>query len=262
MYGTIVQNSFSKTDAPRIAEFLEDLCSPTDYYGWSSTGIYTFWDYDTREILYIGLATDLSQRFKQHLGLTSSNRNTGTKYLKIEEYFQSNITLGYSVLLQSILGQATIRKNFSPLSSLSQTDIENHSLSDYNREDIKVNLRDIEGQLIESFNQIHGRLPLWNSMGGSTVGQSKATRENYELVQSFSTEYYSPFVARSTLEELSNNPTLERYENFLHVIRFMMIQSGLTFDDALSKLLPRSQDGAMTFKNIHDTGYLRKELVI
>lgn len=264
MYGTIVQNSFSKNDAPFIAEYLDDLCSPTDYYGWSSTGIYTFWNYNTREILYIGLATDLSQRFKQHLGLTASNSHRGTKYLKIEEYFQSNTTLGYSVLLQSILGQATIRKNFSPFSSSIQTytDIENRSLSDYNREDIKINLKDIEGQLIESFKQVHGHFPSWNSIGGSIVGQSKATRENYELIRSFSTSQYSPFVARSTLKELSHNPTLERYENFLHIIRFMMIQSGLTFDDALTMLIHRSQNGAETFRDIHHSEYLRKQPVI
>lgn len=261
MYGTIVQNSFTKTEAPRIAEFLEDLCSPNDSYGWSSTGIYTFWDYDTHEILYIGLAIDLTERFKQHNGLIRSSKS-GTKNSKIQEYFQSNNRLGYSVLLQSPLGQAITRKNFPSFSPLFRNDSKNYTVRDFNKENTKVDLRELEGLLIESFNKIHGHLPLWNSVGGSMAGQAKAKDKHYELLNAFTTNDYSPFVSRSTLEELSNDPTLERYENFLHVIRFRMLQVGHSFDDALSASLKLSSSDAATFKEIHENDYLCKQPIV
>lgn len=44
------------------ANAIDDLCSPKDNYGWASAGIYCFW-------VYIGLAGDLAERFKQHNGI-------------------------------------------------------------------------------------------------------------------------------------------------------------------------------------------------
>ena len=42
-------------------------------------------------------------------------------------------------------------------------------LSEQGRDDIKR----VEGILIESFRRKYGHFPLWNSMGGSMVGQTK-----------------------------------------------------------------------------------------
>lgn len=46
-----------------MADAIDDLCCPNDNYGWVSAGIYCFWDYYTHEVLYIGLAGDLAERF-------------------------------------------------------------------------------------------------------------------------------------------------------------------------------------------------------
>lgn len=62
-------DAYTKEEKEEIAEALDDLCSPNDNYGWASAGIYSFWDYNTKEIFYIGLAVDLTERFKQHNGL-------------------------------------------------------------------------------------------------------------------------------------------------------------------------------------------------
>lgn len=183
---------------------------------------------------------------------------SGTKYLKIKEYFQTNSSLGYSVLLQSPLGQAVTRKNFSAFSELFSSDSNSFTVKEFNKEDIKIGLRDLEGLLIESFNKKHGRLPLWNSVGGSVAGQLKAKNEHYELLSAFTTTDYSPFVSRSTLEELSQDPKLERYENFLHVIRFRMLQVGYSFDDALLLSLKSSTADAETYREIYENDYLNK----
>lgn len=66
MLRTIIIDFYKEKDKTKIADALNTLCSPNDNYGWASVGIYCYWDYDTKEILYIGLAVDLTVRFKQH----------------------------------------------------------------------------------------------------------------------------------------------------------------------------------------------------
>ena len=69
MFGTVIIDAYQKSETMEWAEAIEDLCSPNDSYGWASAGIYCFWDYYFEEILYIGLAVNLSERFKQHNGI-------------------------------------------------------------------------------------------------------------------------------------------------------------------------------------------------
>lgn len=69
MFGTVIIDAYSNNETEEMAKAIDDLCSPNDNYGWASAGIYSFWDYDKHEVLYIGLARDLSERFCQHNGL-------------------------------------------------------------------------------------------------------------------------------------------------------------------------------------------------
>lgn len=55
---------------------------------WASAGIYCFWDYYAEAVLYIGLAGDLAERFRQHNGILLIRE--GSKQKKIEEYFSKN----------------------------------------------------------------------------------------------------------------------------------------------------------------------------
>ena len=48
--------AYRKEEAWEMAKAIDDLCSPTDNYGWASAGIYCFWDYYAEAVLYIGLA--------------------------------------------------------------------------------------------------------------------------------------------------------------------------------------------------------------
>ena len=66
MLRTIIVDAYRENEKARIVEALDILCDPCDNHGWASAGIYCYWDYKTREVLYVGSATDLKERFKQH----------------------------------------------------------------------------------------------------------------------------------------------------------------------------------------------------
>ncbi|GAB6620013.1 TPA: GIY-YIG nuclease family protein [Bacillus cereus] len=255
MHATIVQNAYKQNEVLDIVNSLEDLCSPNDSYGWASAGIYSFWDYNTKEVLYIGLAVDLAERFKQHNGIIPMREN-GCKFIKIQEYFTTNEKLGYSVFLQSPLSQPVTRKN---IDTWFKHDLSQVSTRDFVYEQSKNDLRQIEGILIEAFRMRHNRLPSWNSVGGSISGQRNTTEGNYDIVYDFSHQRNSPLVSRSTLKELSENPTYELYENFLHGIRQYMLYSRISFDEALPHIL--KIDHLKIFERIIEEDYLKKKLL-
>ena len=87
MFGTVIIDAYRKEEALEMADAIDDLCSPTDNYGWASAGIYCFWDYYAEAVLYIGLAGDLAERFKQHNGILPIKE--GSKQKQIEDYFSS-----------------------------------------------------------------------------------------------------------------------------------------------------------------------------
>ena len=65
MFGTIILDSYTWDEIELMANNLDEICSPTDTLGWASAGIYSFWDYYTKEILYIGLASDTQEHIPQ-----------------------------------------------------------------------------------------------------------------------------------------------------------------------------------------------------
>ena len=86
MFGTVIIDAYRKEEALEMADAIDDLCSPTDNYGWASAGIYCFWDYYAEAVLYIGLAGDLAERFKQHNGILPIKE--GSKQNKLKIIFQ------------------------------------------------------------------------------------------------------------------------------------------------------------------------------
>jgi hypothetical protein len=110
MFGTVIIDAYKKDETYEIAYAINDICCANDNYGWSSAGIYCFWNYYTREIFYIGLAVDLHQRFMQHNGLAKVDNNS-CKYDEITGYFDSYDKIGYTIFVQSPLSQPTIYKN-------------------------------------------------------------------------------------------------------------------------------------------------------
>lgn len=86
MFETVIIDAYRKEEALEIANAINDLCSPADNYGWASAGIYCFWDYYAEAVLYIGLAGDLAERFKQHNGILPAKE--GQSRFKLKNIFQ------------------------------------------------------------------------------------------------------------------------------------------------------------------------------
>lgn len=167
MFGTIIIDAYSKDEKVEMADAIEEICSPNDNMGWASAGIYCFWDYYIEEILYIGLASDLSDRFKQHNGINHVS-DSSCKYQKIEEYFKSNERLGYSIFVQSPLSQPLTHRNKNTYEKFAKQ--ENAPVEDILSEQGREDIKQVEGILIEAFRRRHGQFPPWNEVGGSKDG--------------------------------------------------------------------------------------------
>lgn len=99
MWVTIVREVFRDQDRVAVRDAIEEIASPLDGYGWSSAGIYAFWDPETHRDPLLGLATDLPYRFGQHTGLVKC-RPTSCKIVQIDGS-RSVRKLGYTLPLQT-----------------------------------------------------------------------------------------------------------------------------------------------------------------
>jgi predicted GIY-YIG superfamily endonuclease len=233
MFGTIIIDTYKKDETYEIADAIDDICCANDNYGWSSAGIYSFWNYHTREVFYIGLAVDLHQRFMQHNGLAKINDNS-CKFNEITEYFHTYDKIGYAIFVQSPLSQPNTYKN----KKLYKNNNENDYLAKNNPGNVgKEDIKQVEGILIEAYKKNHGKYPSWNKVGGLIQGKEASKVGNYEIIKSF-TDFKEPnaLVSRSTIRELLNNPTYVRYEEFLHPARTLMLLYGMPFSKALKKV--------------------------
>ena len=259
MFGTVIIDAYRKEETQELAEAIEDLCSPNDNYGWASAGIYCFWDYYAESVLYIGLAGDLAERFKQHNGILPIKE--GSKQKKIEEYISKNERLGYTIFVQSPLSQPAVHRNkilYERFARQQNAPVED-MLSEQGRDDIKK----AEGILIESFRKKYGHLTPWTNIGGSVVGQNSVMENNINIVKSFCTpdDYaINPIVSRSTIRELSQNPEWAWYENYLHGARMNLLMIGMEYKDAMD--LINRNDTTGTYERMKETGYLKKRLVV
>lgn len=258
MFGTIIIDAYRKDEAIKIWEAVDNLCSPTDNYGWASAGVYCFWNYYTKQVYYIGLAVDLATRFKQHNGIISI-KDAGCKKAFIDEYFKKNDKLGYSILAQSPLSQPITSRNKKIYDNF---DIEGFPIEDYVGSEGKDNIKKAEGILIEAYNKVKGEIPKWNKIGGSIAGQEASKVQSYSLVEDFTHSKPSPFIAKVTLRELMNEPKYAWYENCLHGVRMMMLSMGCSFLEAFEtqRRFQMKSFGIDTYGDIIKENYLNKEL--
>lgn len=259
MFGTVIIDAYRKDEAIEIANAIDDLCSPEDNYGWASAGIYCFWDYYAETVLYIGLAGDLCERFKQHNGILPLK--VGSKQKQIEEYFSKNERLGYTIFVQSPLSQPLVHRNkdiYEAFAMQNNAPVED-MLSEQGREDIKR----VEGILIEAYRRKYGHFPPWNEIGGSVTGQKRVMKNNINIVESFChPDNYDihPIVSRSTIRELSENAEWAWYENYMHAVRMNMLMLGMEYQEALD--LVKRNDIIDTYERMQKSGYLKKHLVV
>lgn len=260
MFGTVILDAYSVNETESLAFAIDDLCCPCDNYGWASAGIYSFWDYNTHEVLYIGLASDLAIRFKQHNGLLSMPEG-GCKRVLIQDYFKAHSKLGYTIFVQSSLSQPLVHRNKEMFEKMAAE--HNSFIKDYVSEQGILDIKRVEGILIEAYNQYYGKFPEWNKVGGSIAGQRRVMENNINIVRSFSNpQMYktNPIVSRSTIRELSNNPSYEGFESFLHVARMYVLLFGMNFDDALN--FSNKCDMFGWYEKMSEAGYFQKPLII
>lgn len=262
MFGTIIMDAYKADEASNMADYIDEICSPMDNLYWASAGIYCFWDYYTKETLYIGLASDLCVRFKQHNGLYPIDESA-CKVRQISDYFTGHEKLGYSILVQSPLSQPIVHRNESLYRKFLEIP-RGSPIPNYAGEEGLENIRKAEGQLIESYRRIRGDIPPWNKIGGDVDSRKYASVNNYlYVVKAFSEGTMNNYLmSKSTIRELADNATYAWFESQLHGLRMMMLTVGMTFEQAVDwqmKLNPYFPD---QWKRIIDTHYLEKQIII
>lgn len=254
MFGTVIMDSYTKDEVVELANAIDKICSPTDTEGWASAGIYCFWDIYTERVLYIGLAVDLAERFRQHNGII--NMAEGCKKEQIEEYFSRNERLGYSIFTQSNFAQPTVHRNQHIYQDVD-------SVIEETSENSKTDIRVVEGILIEAFRKEYGHLPIWNKVGGSIAGQHRVTEHTINIVKSFCQPddcHKNLLLAHSTIRELSNNPAWAFYENYLHAFRMNKLNNGMDFEESLEFYDKYHLLGP--YYEMQENGYLYKRLSV
>ena len=260
MFGTIILDSYKINEAKMVADYIDEICSPMDSVGWSSSGIYSFWDYYTKEILYIGLASDLNVRFKQHNGLLNIDESA-CKIQELRDYFSKKDRVGYSILVQSTMSQPIVHRN-KELFLKFLKDSKGDKFFNYAGEEGLEHIRQAEGQLIESYKRVVGDIPPWNKIGGDKFSRKFASKSNYlYVVKEFAKgNIDNILVSKSTIRELAENPTYEWFEVQLHALRIMMINFHITFEEAVSIQKKNNPYFEAEWDRIVESGYLSKEL--
>lgn len=204
-----MRDSFSDADPDVIADALEEIASPLDEYAWNSDAIYSFWDNRSAEILYIGLAGDIAQRFRQHSGIISTD-GTGNKFREIRAHLAEARSIGFSVILHFSAVPMKVARNAGQLSA------------EFLDTDNEAELRMLEGRLIAAHQLAFGDIPVWNKIGGSAAGAKQIADAQgvdfsvFELVTGRSNDGR---VSRASLRELAEDPTACAMEFYLDAVR-------------------------------------------
>lgn len=289
MLATIILDTFTKAEAHEIASALDMLCSPDDHYAFSSAAIYAFWSVPEREVLYMGLAKDVAQRFRQHLGLIACAPNC-CKVQQIADYFAAKDRIGYSIIVQSTM--------CSPLTDEDEQAIRDSLDDDAGIVDVsdifeaEENIAIAEGMLIELFEQLGDRLPKWNKIRGSQRGRTRrsfyshfdkmrgvqgliagkswdeiereiaAEGPPYELLLNLEGSELSELNARATLREIADSATFCEHELLLHGIRMLMVSGSLPFEQSLKHQLAFNEFAQGRINQMKADGYWDRTLTL
>jgi hypothetical protein len=272
MFGTIIWDVYGRDEATDLQAAIDDLASAADNVGWSSTGIYAFYDPEPRAakssseaLLYLGLATDLSTRFAQHNGIAPV-RPGSSKQPAIEAWFSEHPMLGYSAFVQSPLHQAHVARFKKEFDAVLVDWTEEFDYDSEARRAIAL----LEGQLIESAVLERSALPPWNKIGGSKDGKARASGgSGSALIRLMEGASDDLFVSRRSIRELSGDSIAYFDESdILHTARMNALAGA--FDagvsskdiiwqlDALEKpgLVWSNPDVAERIARIRNSGYL------
>jgi hypothetical protein len=205
---TFVRDVFGIDEASAIRAALDDIASPSFNHGWNSDAIYSFWDVATREILYLGLASDVSQRFAAHAGI-HSKQTVGNKQAEVAAHLATHGQIGYSVVLHVSAIPMTVGRNRRQLGP------------EFRDTDNKRELADLEGRMIEAHRQLYGQRPPWNKMGGAATARAQLTNRvvDRDLFERLTGLRDDLFCARATIRVLSENPFAMYLELHMDAVR-------------------------------------------
>ena len=165
MLCTIIWDVYADAERRDMWQAIHKLM-PADSPDWSRRGVYAFWDPNTRELLYVGLATDLPERFAQHNRLIPHRGETRQRELTSGS--PRHERLGFTLLIQGAAVQLLESlRNINPMLGVETREI----------------ARIAEGQLIELHKLEHGRRPRWNGVGGFIRGAELARPSDRSIIR-------------------------------------------------------------------------------
>jgi hypothetical protein len=218
MWGTFIADAYFDSERVEMAETLEEICSPTDEYGFASGGVYCFWDVKRRLPLYISRGVDLPDRFRAHNGLRAKG-SKGNKRKEVDAFFAEEELLGYSILVRSVVSQSSTARRRR------QLDRELPPLFDWVQEpeqidtEIEFEIAEAEGTAIYSCWLQHGELPAWNKIHGARIPWNQAMRRPDSSGQLFCLSIDSLLQARRTITQLARDPVAMQFELKLQAAR-------------------------------------------
>ncbi|MEP7125043.1 MAG: GIY-YIG nuclease family protein [Byssovorax sp.] len=226
MLATIIHDQFKTDERKPLAEAIDDLCTPDGTGEWASGGVYSFWAPDTHELLYIGLAVDLAQRFRQHTGLVGAPAS-GCKLEKIDAYFQTKQLLGYSALVQSPMNQEMCWRALEKYGDDPPDEVAEACNAAPGPGAHAINFT--EGLLIEAYRKKYNQLPPWNDRAGNKLGAERANRQHTYIIDILTESAADVMEARRPIRQLAENYTWMHFENFLHGVRQFAAATGASF---------------------------------
>jgi hypothetical protein len=222
VWGTFIIEAYRDDERREVYQALETLFGPESGGSWATAGIYIYWDFESRNALYVGLASDFAVRFGQHNGFRGCPAS-GCKRKEIDTYFASGKELlGLTVLPLSRLSQPSTARWDRVLSLEDRELLDLHEALSAEALD---EIRSLEGKLIAGHKVRHGDVPPWNKHPGrlpqkipsATDGTlSTATGKLDCLLQS-----------RRTIRQLAADGEACIYEEHLHGARMVAVATGI-----------------------------------
>lgn len=252
MWGTFLLDVYRQQDASNLRDALEQVLGPDSGSSWATGGVYVFWNPDTRDPLYVGIAGDFPERFAQHNGLRSCPAK-GCKREQIAKYFAEECDwLGYTVLALSSLSQPSTRRQRR---SLGLTDPDLIDLNEVLSSEALDEIRALEGRMIALYERQFNEAIRWNVSPGR-LPRVPPDAQDATLATAVGV-YDCLLQARKTIRQLAHDPEAMIYEEHLHAGRIMAAFSSTGFrNDVLRRHLERGWAAPLIRDQILTSGYL------
>jgi hypothetical protein len=256
VWGTFLLEVYRQQHARDVRDAMERVLGPESASSWSTGGVYVFWNPDTREPLYVGIAGDLPERFAQHNGMRGCPAS-GCKREQITKYFAEECDwLGYTVIALSSLSQPSTRRQRD---SLGLEDPELIELNDALSTEALDEIRALEGRIIALYAQQFGKPIRWNTSPGRLPRVSPSAEDGTLATAVGALDCL--LQARKTIRRLAEDPEAMMFEEHLHGARLSAVReailNGQGFrNDLLRRHLEHDWASSFLADEILKSGYL------